>query len=140
MSKEPGNITYINGAKVLALLGNMITTDHFYPADFFVESSPAGQYLTSHQVPVREFNSYGSRLGNHEVIMRGTFANIRIKNLMLDGVQGRYTKGVDGAQTSIFDAAMAHQEAGTPLVVFGGEQYARDHPVIGPLKVQRFWM
>jgi len=113
MSKEPGKITYIDGAKVLALLGDMITTDHISPADTFVESFPAGQYLTSHQVLVREFNSYGSRLGKHEVIMRGTFANIRIKNLMLDGV--------DVAQTSIFDTAMAHQEAGTPLVVFGGE-------------------
>lgn len=140
MSKEPGKITYIDCAKVLALLGDMITTDHISPADFFVESSPAGQYLTSHQVPVREFNSYGSRLGNHEVIMRGTFANIRIKNLMLDGFEGSYTKGVDGSQTSIFDAPMAHQEAGTPLVVFGGEQCARDYPVTGPLKVQRFWM
>ena len=123
MSKEPGKITYIDGAKVLALLGDMITTDHISPADTFVESFPAGQYLTSHQVLVREFNSYGSRLGKHEVIMRGTFANIRIKNEMLDGVEGGYTKGVDGAQTSIFDAAMAHQNAGTPLVIFGGEQY-----------------
>ena len=123
MSKHPGKITNIDDAKVLALLGDMITTDHISPAGSFAESSPAGQYLTSHQVPVREFNSYGSRRGNHEVMMRGTFANIRIKNEMLDGVEGGYTKGVDGTQTSIFDAAMAHQETGTPLVVFGGEQY-----------------
>jgi len=74
-------------------------------------------------VPVREFNSYGSRRGNHQVMMRGTFANIRIKNEMLDGVEGGYTKGPDGAQTSIFEAAMAHQENDTPLVIFGGEQY-----------------
>ena len=74
-------------------------------------------------MPVREFNSYGSRRGNHEVMMRGTFANIRIKNEMLDGVEGGYTKGPDGEQTSIFDAAMAYQEQGTPLVIFGGEQY-----------------
>jgi aconitate hydratase len=74
-------------------------------------------------VPVREFNSYGSRRGNHEVMMRGTFANIRIKNEMLDGVEGGYTKGPDGKQTSIFEASMAHQANGTPLVVFGGEQY-----------------
>ena len=123
MSKHPGKITNIDDAKVLALLGDMITTDHISPAGSFAESSPAGQYLTSHQVPVREFNSYGSRRGNHEVMMRGTFANIRIKNEMLDGVEGGYTKGVDGTKTSIFDAAMTHQETGTPLVVFGGEQY-----------------
>ncbi|MEH6645366.1 aconitate hydratase AcnA [Sulfitobacter sp.] len=123
MSKEPGVITNINGAKVLAVLGDMITTDHISPAGSFKEDTPAGQYLLEHQVPVREFNSYGSRRGNHEVMMRGTFANIRIKNEMLDGVEGGYTKGPDGAQTSIYDAAMAYQAAGTPLVIFGGEQY-----------------
>jgi aconitate hydratase len=123
MSKEPGVITNIEGAKVLAMLGDMITTDHISPAGSFAESTPAGQYLVERQVPVREFNSYGSRRGNHEVMMRGTFANIRIKNEMLDGVEGGYTKGPDGEKTSIFDAAMAHQEAGTPLVVFGGDQY-----------------
>ncbi|MBO9431240.1 aconitate hydratase AcnA [Sulfitobacter sp. R18_1] len=123
MSPEPGTISNIEGAKVLAVLGDMITTDHISPAGSFKETTPAGQYLTERQVPVREFNSYGSRRGNHEVMMRGTFANIRIKNEMLDGVEGGYTKGPDGAQTSIFDAAMAHQENGTPLVIFGGEQY-----------------
>ncbi|APX10637.1 aconitate hydratase AcnA [Tateyamaria omphalii] len=123
MSPEPGVITNIEGAKVLALLGDMITTDHISPAGAFKESTPAGQYLTERQVAPREFNSYGSRRGNHEIMMRGTFANIRIKNEMLDGVEGGYTKGPDGEQTSIFDAAMAHQENGTPLVIFGGEQY-----------------
>ena len=123
MSPEPGTISNIEGAKVLAVLGDMITTDHISPAGSFKETTPAGQYLTERQVPVREFNSYGSRRGNHEVMMRGTFANIRIKNEMLDGVEGGYTKGPDGEQTSIFDAAMAHQENGTPLVIFGGEQY-----------------
>ena len=123
MSKEPGVITNIEGAKVLAMLGDMITTDHISPAGSFKEDTPAGQYLTERRVPVREFNSFGSRRGNHEVMMRGTFANIRIKNEMLDGVEGGYTKGPDGQQTSIFDAAMAHQAAGTPLVIFGGEQY-----------------
>ncbi|WP_306046533.1 aconitate hydratase AcnA [Nioella sp. MMSF_3534] len=123
MSKEPGTISNIEGAKVLALLGDMITTDHISPAGSFKDTTPAGQYLIERQVPVREFNSYGSRRGNHEVMMRGTFANIRIKNEMLDGVEGGYTKGPDGQQTSIFDASMAYQEAGTPLVVFGGEQY-----------------
>ena len=123
MSKDPGTISNIEGAKVLALLGDMVTTDHISPAGSFKDTTPAGKYLLERQVPVREFNSYGSRRGNHEVMMRGTFANIRIKNEMLDGVEGGYTKGPDGEQTSIFDAAMAYQEAGTPLVIFGGEQY-----------------
>ena len=116
-------IENIEGAKVLAVLGDMITTDHISPAGSFKDTTPAGQYLVERQVPVREFNSYGSRRGNHEVMMRGTFANIRIKNEMLDGVEGGYTKGPNGDETSIFDAAMAYQEAGTPLVIFGGEQY-----------------
>ncbi|WP_371171453.1 aconitate hydratase AcnA [Aliiroseovarius sp. 2305UL8-7] len=123
MSKDAGVISDIEGAKVLAVLGDMITTDHISPAGSFPVSSPAGQYLTERQVAPREFNSYGSRRGNHEVMMRGTFANIRIKNEMLDGVEGGYTKGPDGKETSMYDASMAYQEAGTPLVVFGGEQY-----------------
>ncbi|KZY48274.1 aconitate hydratase [Roseovarius sp. HI0049] len=123
MSKDPGTISDIKGAKMLALLGDMVTTDHISPAGSFKESTPAGQYLIERQVPVREFNSYGSRRGNHEVMMRGTFANIRIKNEMLDGVEGGYTKGPDGEQTSIFEAAMAYQDQGVPLVVVGGEQY-----------------
>ena len=123
MGAEAGVISDISGAKVLAILGDMVTTDHISPAGSFKDSTPAGQYLTEHGVPVREFNSYGSRRGNHEVMMRGTFANIRIKNEMLDGVEGGYTNGPDGAQTSIFDASMAYQAAGTPLVIFAGEQY-----------------
>ncbi|MDO6483610.1 aconitate hydratase AcnA [Shimia thalassica] len=123
MGPEKGTISDIHGAKVLLVLGDMVTTDHISPAGSFTQSSPAGQYLTEHGVAVREFNSYGSRRGNHEVMMRGTFANIRIKNEMLDGVEGGYTKGPDGVQTSVFDASMAYQKAGTPLVVFGGEQY-----------------
>ncbi|MEI4196664.1 aconitate hydratase AcnA [Roseovarius sp. E0-M6] len=123
MSKDPGTISNIENARVLALLGDMVTTDHISPAGSFKESTPAGQYLIEHQVPVREFNSYGSRRGNHEVMMRGTFANIRIKNEMLDGVEGGYTKGPDGEQTSIYDAAIAYQEQGKPLVIFAGEQY-----------------
>lgn len=123
MSKDPGVISDIKDARVLALLGDMVTTDHISPAGSFKDTTPAGKYLLEHQVPVREFNSYGSRRGNHEVMMRGTFANIRIKNEMLDGVEGGYTKGPDGAQTSIFDAAMAYAENDTPMVIFGGEQY-----------------
>ena len=123
ISKEAGVISNISDAKVLAVLGDMITTDHISPAGSFKGTTPAGQYLLDRQVPLREFNSYGSRRGNHEIMMRGTFANIRIKNEILNGVEGGYTKGPDGTQTSIYEAAMMHQEAGTPLVVFGGEQY-----------------
>ncbi|MEM6382227.1 MAG: aconitate hydratase AcnA [Pseudomonadota bacterium] len=123
MDREPGTISDIENAKVLAILGDMITTDHISPAGSFKDTTPAGQYLTERQVPVREFNSYGSRRGNHEIMMRGTFANIRIKNEMLDGVEGGYTLGPDGEQTPIFDASMAWQEKGVPLVIFGGEQY-----------------
>ena len=123
ITMDTRKIENIDAARVLALLGDMITTDHISPAGAFKDSTPAGKYLIDRQVPVREFNSYGSRRGNHEVMMRGTFANIRIRNEMLDGVEGGYTKGPDGQQTSIFDAAMAFQEQGTPLVIFGGEQY-----------------
>ena len=123
MSQEPGVISNIENARILALLGDMITTDHISPAGSFKDTTPAGAYLIERQVPVREFNSYGSRRGNHEIMMRGTFANIRMKNEMLDGVEGGYTKGPDGTQTSIYDAAMAYQESDTPLVIFGGEQY-----------------
>ncbi|WP_170605170.1 aconitate hydratase AcnA [Ruegeria arenilitoris] len=123
MGAEPGTISNIEGAKVLLILGDMITTDHISPAGSFATTTPAGKYLTDRQVQQREFNSYGSRRGNHEIMMRGTFANIRVKNEMLDGVEGGYTKGPDGQQTSVYEASMAYQEQGTPLVVFGGEQY-----------------
>jgi aconitate hydratase A / 2-methylisocitrate dehydratase len=123
ITMDTKEIENIEGAKVLALLGDMITTDHISPAGSFKDDTPAGRYLIERQVPQREFNSYGSRRGNHEVMMRGTFANIRIKNEMLDGVEGGYSKGPDGTQMSIFDAAMAYQDSATPLVIFGGEQY-----------------
>ncbi|MBD3763712.1 MAG: aconitate hydratase AcnA [Rhodobacterales bacterium] len=123
MGREPGVITDLEGGRVLALLGDMITTDHISPAGGFKEKTPAGRYLVERQVPAREFNSYGARRGNHEVMMRGTFANIRIRNEMLDGVEGGYTLGPDGQQTSIFDAAMAWQDRGVPLVVIGGVEY-----------------
>ncbi len=123
MGQEPGVISNIENAKVMAILGDMVTTDHISPAGSFKAETPAGQYLTERQVPVREFNSYGSRRGNHEIMMRGTFANIRIKNEMLDGVEGGFTVGPDGTEMPIYDAAIAYQAAGTPLVVFGGEQY-----------------
>jgi aconitate hydratase len=123
MSPEPGVISNIRSARVLALLGDMITTDHISPAGSFKPTTPAGRYLTERQVKPADFNSYGSRRGNHEVMMRGTFANIRIRNEMLDGIEGGYTKGPDGAETSIYDASMAYQAAGVPLVIFGGIEY-----------------
>ncbi|MBM9595239.1 aconitate hydratase AcnA [Roseitranquillus sediminis] len=123
MDVDPKPIENIEGARVLAILGDMVTTDHISPAGSFKETTPAGTYLTERQVAPREFNSYGSRRGNHEVMMRGTFANIRIRNEMLDGVEGGYTLGPDGSQMAIYDAAMAWQEQGVPLVIFAGEQY-----------------
>jgi aconitate hydratase len=123
MAKEPGVISDIEGARVLAILADSVTTDHISPAGSFKPAHPAGLYLQERQVPVSEFNSYGSRRGNHEVMMRGTFANIRIRNEMLDGVEGGYTLGPDGQQTSIYDAAMAWQARGVPLVVIAGKEY-----------------
>ncbi len=123
ITMETHRITNLEGAKILAILGDMVTTDHISPAGSFRDTTPAGRYLVDRQVAPREFNSYGSRRGNHEVMMRGTFANIRIRNEMLDGVEGGYTKGPDGEKTSIFDAAMAWKEKGTPLVIFAGIEY-----------------
>ena len=123
ITMETHKITNLENAKVMAILGDMITTDHISPAGSFKETTPAGEYLINRQVSPREFNSYGSRRGNHEVMMRGTFANIRIKNEMLDGVEGGYTLGPDGSEMAIYDAAMAYQAEGTPMVIFGGEQY-----------------
>ncbi|MFO7856292.1 MAG: aconitate hydratase AcnA [Paracoccaceae bacterium] len=123
MSPEPGTIENVEGARILALLGDSVTTDHISPAGSFKTEHPAGRYLQEHQVAPRDFNSYGSRRGNHEVMMRGTFANIRIRNEMLDGVEGGYTKGPDGSQMSIYDAAMAWAEQGRPLVVVAGKEY-----------------
>ena len=123
MKPEPGAIHDVEDARILAILGDMVTTDHISPAGSFRETTPAGKYLVERQVSPREFNSYGSRRGNHEVMMRGTFANIRIRNEMLEGVEGGYTLGPDGEQASIYDAAMAWQQQGVPLVIFAGEQY-----------------
>ena len=123
MGPNAGTISDISGARILALLGDSVTTDHISPAGSFAVDSPAGKYLIDRQVQKAMFNSYGSRRGNHEVMMRGTFANIRIKNEMLDGVEGGYSKGPDGGQTSMYEAAMAYQAEGTPLVVIGGKEY-----------------
>ena len=123
MAKTKGAIRDIEGARLLGIFGDMITTDHISPAGSFKATTPAGKYLSERQVAQADFNSYGSRRGNHEVMMRGTFANIRIKNEMLDGVEGGYTKGPDGVQTSIYDASMEYQAAGVPLIVIGGIEY-----------------
>ncbi|MCY4094666.1 MAG: aconitate hydratase AcnA, partial [Gammaproteobacteria bacterium] len=114
----------IDEARVLAILGDSVTTDHISPAGAIQPASPAGEYLQQNGVQVLDFNSYGSRRGNHEVMMRGTFANIRIRNEMLSGVEGGYTKHVPtGDQISIYDAAMRYEREGTPLVVFAGKEY-----------------
>jgi aconitate hydratase len=125
MATEPSPVTDIADARVLALLGDSVTTDHISPAGAIKQDSPAGKYLTDHGVERRDFNSYGSRRGNHEVMIRGTFANIRLRNLLLDDVQGGFTRNflADGAQTTIYDAAVAYADAGVPLVVLAGKEY-----------------
>lgn len=137
MSKTPGHITDINNARMLALLGDSITTDHISPAGSIKADSPAGKYLQSKGVAVKDFNSYGSRRGNHEVMMRGTFANIRIKNEMVPGVEGGFTKHYpDGEVMSIYDAAMKYQADKIPLVIVAGKEYgtgsSRDWAAKGP--------
>lgn len=124
MSSAPPAVEDIESAYCLALLGDSVTTDHISPAGAIKQDSPAGQYLTTHGVSVKDFNSYGSRRGNHEVMMRGTFANIRIRNEMLDNVEGGYTLHIpSGEQMSIYDAAMKYQADGEALVVIGGKEY-----------------
>lgn len=126
MSMQPSPVADISGARVLLKLGDSVTTDHISPAGSFKEETPAGQYLLSKGVERKDFNSYGSRRGNHEVMIRGTFANIRIKNQILDGVEGGFTRDftlADGPQSTVYDAAMNYQAAGTALVVLGGKEY-----------------
>lgn len=124
MQKTPPGIPLIEGARALALLGDSITTDHISPAGSIQADSPAGRYLADHGVATKDFNSYGSRRGNHEVMMRGTFANIRLRNMMAPGTEGGWTTFQPaGEQMTIYDAAMHYAEAGTPLVVIGGKEY-----------------
>ncbi len=123
LSMEPEAVTDIDNARILGLFLDSITTDHISPAGSFKKDTPAGIYLTERQVLPKDFNSYGSRRGNHEIMMRGTFANIRIKNQMVPGTEGGFTKGPDGTTMPIYDAAMAYQAIGTPLVVFAGKEY-----------------
>jgi aconitate hydratase len=122
MTMTPAPVTDIVDAKPLAILGDSVTTDHISPAGSIKEDSPAGKFLMSNQVAKKDFNSYGSRRGHHEVMMRGTFANIRIKNEMVPGVEGGFST-FGGETMPIYDAAMKHKEAGTPLVVIGGKEY-----------------
>ena len=126
MAAEPAPVTDIAGARVLAKLGDSVTTDHISPAGAIKRDSPAGRYLTDHGVALRDFNSYGSRRGNHEVMIRGTFANIRLRNQLLDGVEGGYTVNLldpGHPQVAIFDAAEAYRTAGVPLVILAGKEY-----------------
>jgi aconitate hydratase len=125
MPKQPTPVVDISGARVLAILGDSVTTDHISPAGNIKADSPAGKYLAEHGIERADFNSYGSRRGNHEIMIRGTFANIRLKNLLLDGVEGGYTRNFlnGGEQTTIFDASMAYQNAGVPLVILAGKEY-----------------
>jgi aconitate hydratase len=124
---EPAPVEDVRGARVLALLGDSVTTDHISPAGSIAKSSPAAKYLIAHGVKPEDFNSYGARRGNHEVMMRGTFANIRLKNLLVPGVEGGVTRhlgdGADGEQMSIYDASMKYQAAHVPLVVIAGAEY-----------------
>ncbi|MCH7822623.1 MAG: aconitate hydratase AcnA [Proteobacteria bacterium] len=124
MTLEPAAVTEIRGARVLALLGDSVTTDHISPAGSIAADSPAAQYLKAHGVEPANFNSYGSRRGNHEVMMRGTFANIRLRNQLAPGTEGGWTRHQpSGEQMSIFDASLKYREEGTPLVVIGGSDY-----------------
>ena len=137
MGKTPGEVSDIQGARCLLLLGDSITTDHISPAGAIKADSPAGKYLVAHGVQPVDFNSYGSRRGNHQVMMRGTFANIRLRNLLAPGTEGGVTLHLpDGQQTSVYDAAMQYRDEGVPLIVIAGKEYgsgsSRDWGAKGP--------
>jgi aconitate hydratase len=137
MPDTPGPIRDIGGARVLAVLGDSITTDHVSPAGSIKKTSPAGQHLVAQGVQPIDFNSYGSRRGNHEVMVRGTFANVRLKNQLAPGTEGPVTVHLpDGEQMSIYDASVKYQAEGTPLIVLAGKEYgagsSRDWAAKGP--------
>jgi aconitate hydratase len=137
MTLEPGDVSDIHGARVLAKLGDSVTTDHISPAGAIKPDSPAGKYLLEHGVQAADFNSLGSRRGNHEVMMRGTFANIRLRNQLAPGTEGGITRHLPSdEQMSIFDAAMRYREENVPLVVLAGKEYgsgsSRDWAAKGP--------
>jgi aconitate hydratase len=124
MSMEPAPVEDVRGARVLALLGDSVTTDHISPAGSIPRDSPAARYLNQHEVPPREYNSFGSRRGNHEVMMRGTFGNIRLRNALAGGREGNWTEYLPtGEVMSIFDASMKYQAEGTPLIILAGKEY-----------------
>ena len=138
MEAEPELVGDLRGCRVLAVLGSSVTTDHISPAGAIKVDSPAGRYLIENGVEPADFNSYGSRRGNHEVMMRGTFANIRLRNLLVPGVEGGETRFLpDGEQMSIFEASMKYLDEGVPLVVLAGREYgtgsSRDWAAKGPL-------
>jgi aconitate hydratase len=137
MPPAPGPIKDIRGARVLALLGDSITTDHISPAGSIKKTSPAGEYLIAHGVQPVDFNSYGARRGNHEAMVRGTFANVRLKNKLAPDTEGPFTVHLpDGAPMTIFDASTRYQAEGTPLIVLAGKEYgsgsSRDWAAKGP--------
>jgi aconitate hydratase len=124
MGMEPTAVAAIRGARVLALLGDSVTTDHISPAGNIAKSSPAAQYLMQQGVQPADFNQYGARRGNHEVMMRGTFANIRLRNQIAPGTEGGWSvHQPDGEKMSIYDASMKYQKDGVPLIVLGGKEY-----------------
>jgi aconitate hydratase len=136
MAKTPGTVAEIKGARVLGVFGHSITTDHISPAGSIKPNSPAGKYLIEHGVEPRDFNSYGSRRGNHEVMMRGTFANVRLRNKLVE-VEGGFTRHLpSNEQMSIYDAAMRYKQEGVPLIILAGKEYgsgsSRDWAAKGP--------
>ncbi|HZD68619.1 MAG TPA: aconitate hydratase, partial [Actinomycetes bacterium] len=138
MPQEPQPLRDVTGARVLAVLGDSVTTDHISPAGVIKRDSPAGRHLIEHGVEVKDFNSYGARRGNHEVMIRGTFANIRLRNRLAPGTEGGLTLHLpDGEQMTIYDAAMRYQQEGVPLVILAGREYgsgsSRDWAAKGPL-------
>jgi aconitate hydratase len=137
MSLEPGTVSDVEGARCLVWLGDSVTTDHISPAGSIKPESPAGSYLVEHGVERKDFNSYGSRRGNHEVMVRGTFANVRLRNKLVPGSEGTWTVHVpSGEEMTIYDASARYLAEGTPLVVFAGKEYgsgsSRDWAAKGP--------
>jgi aconitate hydratase len=137
MSPEPGTVDDFSGARCLVMLGDSVTTDHISPAGAIKPDSPAGRYLIEHGIERKDFNSYGSRRGNHEVMVRGTFANVRLRNLLVPESEGTWTVHLpDGDEATIFDAAERYRSEGVPLVVLAGKEYgsgsSRDWAAKGP--------
>jgi aconitate hydratase len=137
MPRQPDPVSDVSGARCLVMVGDSVTTDHISPAGAIRPDSPAGRYLVEHGIERREFNSYGSRRGNHEVMVRGTFANVRLRNLVVPGSEGTWTAHLpSGDETTIFEAAERYREEGVPLIVIAGKEYgsgsSRDWAAKGP--------